>query len=380
MIRALIQQKVLPGIWYCEFAGLSSDEKPDENLLTGSKFQEVDTGIIYLFDEESATWTPSNAGNGKNNIAGATVVLGAAIKYDGTKQTKEVSSVKIGATTLTENTDYVVKDNKETEVGDYTLHIVGIGSYTGIIAKEWSIAKGGEDVIELKDGRDPTRKSLLCKRLGGTYVIVTAAGIGTAIYPVVVDMGSPYVTELKTGADSITITTADDLNSGVDGYELSYREKGAADWIRKTFKPSNTLVLKKLKKGSKYEIKLVFFARTADRIYRSYEYEEISGTVGLKNTLKARGKTVNIKYKKLKKNNQTVKRSKAISVSGAKGTVSYRKISGNKKIKISKKNGRITVKKGLKKGKYKLKVRVTAAGKGAYLKKSKKVTVIVKVK
>ena len=248
------------------------------------------------------------------------------------------------------------------------------------VIPEWSIAKGGEDVIELKDGRDPTRKSLLCKRLGGTYVIVTAAGIGTAIYPVVVDMGSPYVTELKTGADSITITTADDLNSGVDGYELSYREKGAADWIRKTFKPSNTLVLKKLKKGSKYEIKLVFFARTADRIYRSYEYEEISGTVGLKNTLKARGKTVNIKYKKLKKNNQTVKRSKAISVSGAKGTVSYRKISGNKKIKISKKNGRITVKKGLKKGKYKLKVRVTAAGKGAYLKKSKKVTVIVKVK
>ena len=55
MVRALIQQKVLPGIWYCEFAGLSSDEKPDENLLTGSKFQEVDTGIIYLFDEESAT-------------------------------------------------------------------------------------------------------------------------------------------------------------------------------------------------------------------------------------------------------------------------------------------------------------------------------------
>lgn len=39
MVRALIQQKVLPGIWYCEFAGLSSDEKPNENLLTGSKFQ-----------------------------------------------------------------------------------------------------------------------------------------------------------------------------------------------------------------------------------------------------------------------------------------------------------------------------------------------------
>ena len=248
------------------------------------------------------------------------------------------------------------------------------------ITPVWSIAEGGEDVIELMDGRDPTRKSLVCKKLGGTYVIVTAEGIGTAIYPVVVDMSSPDVTEVKTGGDSITITTADDFSIGIDGYELLYREKGASEWIKKSFEPSNTLVLKKLKKGKKYELELRYFANTSGRKFLSYEYEDVSDTVGLKNTLKASGKTVKLKFKKLKKGKQTIKRSKAIKLSGAKGTVRYKKTGGNKKIKINAKNGKITVMKGLKKGTYKLKVRVTAAGTGSYLKGSKKVTVIIKVK
>ena len=131
MIRKLVDRYFNEDDKYSEMYGLSSDDKPAEGLVTGSKFTEVDTGIIYLFDEESATWTPSNSGNGKTNIKGATVVLGSALKYDGTAKMKSVSSVKIGATTLTENTDYIVKDNQATDVGSYVLHIVGIGSYTG---------------------------------------------------------------------------------------------------------------------------------------------------------------------------------------------------------------------------------------------------------
>jgi hypothetical protein len=214
MVRALIQQKVLPGIWYCEFAGLSSDEKPNENLLTGSKFQEVDTGIIYLFDEESATWTPSNAGNGKTNIAGATVVLGSAIKYDGTKQTKEVSSVKIGSTTLTENTDYVVKDNKETEVGDYTLHIVGIGSYTGIIAKDWSIAKGDGSV-----SASPDSLSLTAEGDNGTSTLtvtgdgpISVSSSAEAVATAEVSNGTVTVHPLTAGSATITVALAESGN------------------------------------------------------------------------------------------------------------------------------------------------------------------------
>lgn len=98
------------------------------------------------------------------------------------------------------------------------------------------------------------------------------------------------------------------------------------------------------------------------------------------NTLKATAKTVKIKYKKLKKKAQTIKLKDAIKVSKAKGTVTYTKKSGNKKISINKKTGKITVKKGLKKGTYKVKITVKAAGNSSYKSKTTTVTVKIKVK
>lgn len=267
--------------------------------------------------------------------------------------------------------------------GPYGYFMAWLTDNTGSdydVIPEWSIAEGGEDVIELRDGRDPSRKSLYCKNMGGAYVIVTAEGIGTVVYPVVYGMMSPDVTEIKAGADSLTITTADDLDSGIDGYELSYREKGTSEWLVRTYGPSNKIVLDKLKKGKKYEISLLYFTENGSRVYKGYAYETVSDRIGLVNTLKAKGKTAAVQYSRLNKANQTIKRSKAISVKGAKGTVKYKKLSGNKKISINGKNGNITVKKGLRKGTYKLKVKVRAAGSTKYKPAAKTVTVTIKVK
>lgn len=44
------------GRQYVEMAGLSTDNKPTTNLVTGSLFLEVDTGKVYAFDEISGTW------------------------------------------------------------------------------------------------------------------------------------------------------------------------------------------------------------------------------------------------------------------------------------------------------------------------------------
>ena len=96
--------------------------------------------------------------------------------------------------------------------------------------------------------------------------------------------------------------------------------------------------------------------------------------------LKASGKTAQVSYSKLKKKNQTISRASAIKVSGAIGKVTYTKTKGDKKITINKKTGKITVKKGLKKGTYKLKVDVKAAGSGSYASATKNVTVKIKVK
>lgn len=41
---------------YKEFAGLSTDTKPTENVTTGSLFLEVDTGDVYAYDEAGGEW------------------------------------------------------------------------------------------------------------------------------------------------------------------------------------------------------------------------------------------------------------------------------------------------------------------------------------
>lgn len=82
------------------------------------------------------------------------------------------------------------------------------------------------------------------------------------------------------------------------------------------------------------------------------------------------------KAKKLKKKKKTF-RINATCDSDEKLT--YKKISGNKKITISK-NGKVTVKKGLKKKTYKVKVRITAPSTDTYRSESVTKTIVIKVK
>ena len=98
-----------------------------------------------------------------------------------------------------------------------------------------------------------------------------------------------------------------------------------------------------------------------------------------KNTMVVKGKKVSVKFSSLKKKNKSIARKDAISVNKAKGKVTYKKKSGNKKIKVSS-SGKITVGKGLKKGKYEIKVQVMAAGTNTYKSKTKTVTVTITVK
>lgn len=96
-------------------------------------------------------------------------------------------------------------------------------------------------------------------------------------------------------------------------------------------------------------------------------------------TVKAKSKTIKVSLKTLKKKNVTIAAKKAFTVKKTVGKVTYKKVSGNKKIIISK-AGKIMVKKGLKKGNYKIKVKVTAAGNKSYKTKSKTVALTIAVK
>ena len=63
MIRTLVERAFTDGLNYAEMFGLSTDDKPVAGIVTGSKFTEVNTGDVYLFDETSSgTWTKVQAG------------------------------------------------------------------------------------------------------------------------------------------------------------------------------------------------------------------------------------------------------------------------------------------------------------------------------
>lgn len=88
-----------------------------------------------------------------------------------------------------------------------------------------------------------------------------------------------------------------------------------------------------------------------------------------------------VKYSKVKKRAQTVKGGIVFSKK-AQGKVTYAKVAkgSSKKLSINKTTGKITVKKGTKRGTYKIKVKVTAAGNATYQAVSKTVTVKVRVR
>ncbi len=102
------------------------------------------------------------------------------------------------------------------------------------------------------------------------------------------------------------------------------------------------------------------------------------------NPMKVTAKTKTVKAKKLKKKKQTVK---PVKITGAKGTVTVKLIKKGttkkiyKKVKVNKKNGAITLKKGkYAKKTYKIKLKITAKGNNLYNSKTVTKTIKIKVK
>lgn len=231
MIRIIVDSAFSVDEDFIEAYGLSSDEKPVEGIVTGSRFTEVDTGVEYRFDEVTATWTPQNSGNGKTAITGATVTLGTALKYNGSEQTQAVSSVALGDTTLTANTDYEIKDNKAAEVGDYVLYVVGKGSYTGVLAKAFTVAKGdgsvsaSPDTLSLTEGGDAGESALTVTGDGALSVESSDADVATAA----LEGNTVTVTPVGTGSATVTVTLAAGENYTGATDTISVTVEAAAD-------------------------------------------------------------------------------------------------------------------------------------------------------
>lgn len=138
--------------------------------------------------------------------------------------------------------------------------------------------------------------------------------------------------------------------STIDGKALTEGVDYTVQWSNPSSKNAGTYVVTVIGKGA--------YTGMANA---NYEINKAA------NPLKVIAKTVKVKSSKLKKKSQTLKVSKVVKFTKkGQGTLTYKKVKGSKKIAINKKNGKVTVKKGLKKGTYKVKVKIKAAGNANY--------------
>ena len=207
------------GMVYVEIACLSGDTKPaGGKLMTGSLCVEVDTGAEYRYDEASCMWMKKSPTG--TAITGATVTLGTALTYTGEELTQTVSSVVVGTTTLTANTDYTIVHNKATDAGTYKMQIVGKGSYYGVIEKEFTVGKasGGvsasPDTLSLEPGGDDGESAITVTGDGALSVSSSAAAVATAelVVDETDDSLSVLVHPLTVGSATITVTMAASKN------------------------------------------------------------------------------------------------------------------------------------------------------------------------
>ena len=165
---------------------------------------------MSYYDEVSDAWYPTTVSS-KTPLTGATVALGTSLTYDGTEQTQSVSSVKIGSTTLTANTDYEVKHNKATLPGTYTLLIVGKGTYTGVLQETFTVAKASgsieasPDTFSFTEGDEASESTLTVTGDGA----ITVTNTDAAVASVVLGDDKLTVTPLAAGSATITVTLAD---------------------------------------------------------------------------------------------------------------------------------------------------------------------------
>ena len=192
-----------------EYAGntlidLTGDDVTAGDVLSGKKF--------HLPSGAQGTGSLTLA----TSIAGATVTLvSSSFTYDGTEKTQAVSSVVLNGVTLTENTDYVVLDNKATNAGTHTLRLVGLGpNYTGVATANWTIAKAQGTIsvnpssLEIEDV-NATATSTITKTGDGS---VSASSSNTGVATVSISGATVTVTGKGSGTATITVTMADGDN------------------------------------------------------------------------------------------------------------------------------------------------------------------------
>ncbi len=134
------------------------------------------------------------------------------------------------------------------------------------------------------------------------------------------------------------------------------------------------------------EPRIPLIPQTPETTVSITDAEKSSPVTKAVNPLKIKGKTVKVSYAKVKKKTLKLKASRLIRfIRKGQGKKSYRivKVTGKKYRKfftLNHKTGKLKIKKGLPKGRYKIKVKVRVSGNAKYKATAKTVIIIVQVK
>ena len=260
--------------------------------LTGLR-QNIDYSVLYL----------DNAFPGDSTVA----VSGMG-DYSGTLTytfhiypksiTKEMFTVDIAEKTYTgsaiepvvtsslrKNAEYKVTYANNVNPGTGTVTIVGTGNYTGALTYDFAIkaadsAAAAPTVLakemftvdtkaktytgkaqktnissSLEQGKDFTVSYAGNKKVGTAVVTVKGIGnyTGNLTYTFKIKLAKATITKASAGKKKLKLRWSD---TGAGKYKVYYRVKGTSKWKTKTVK-TNKATLSSLKKGKKYQVKVV---------------------------------------------------------------------------------------------------------------------------
>ena len=365
-------------------------------------------GKLYLDEDATRATTLNDVNIAKlTNISRATVTFPTRV-YNGNERTT-LPVVKLGNRTLARGTDYTVAGTtKATNAGTYAVTITGMGAYGGSRKVSYTIAKAKSTISLAAQTKTYTGRALAYSgkvtKKGSkgavTYAYYSDAACTKTVAAVNVKSARTYYVKGTVKADAnhkaatsaaakFTIAqkaqTISVANKSVAmGKTVSLGAKVTQGSGALSFKSSATSVAKVSANGIVTPVKVGTATITVTAAAKG-NYRATSKTVKVTVTkgtqpMTVKALTAKVALSKVKKANQKLAVSKVLTVAKARGAVTYAKTSGNAKITVNSKTGAVTVKKGLGKGTYSVKVRVKAAGNANWKAGSKTVTFKVSVK
>lgn len=187
---------------------------------------------------------------------------------------------------------------------------------------------------------------------------------------------------VKLKTQTITVSVKNTKNVVSRKYGDKAFSLGAKAKTTLTYKSSNTKIATVDSKGkvtikAAGTVKITINAK-ATSTYKAATAKVLTIKIAKKApTIKTKIGTKNLSYNALKKKAQVFTLGTSVN---SKGTLTYKKLSGSSAVSVNSKTGKLTVKKGLKKGTYRVKVQIKSAAKGNYTAGSRTVTVTVRVK